>query len=46
MIPGEILKKTRQLKLSVNRLVTETLAGQYPSVFNEYGMNFDEVTEP
>ncbi|HTX22547.1 MAG TPA: DUF58 domain-containing protein [Candidatus Aquilonibacter sp.] len=45
MIPKEILKKIRQIELRTNRLVTETLAGQYHSVFKGQGMNFDEVRE-
>jgi uncharacterized protein (DUF58 family) len=45
MIPKEILKKIRQIELRTNRIVTETLAGQYHSVFKGQGMNFDEVRE-
>jgi uncharacterized protein (DUF58 family) len=45
MIPREILKKIRQIELRTNRLVTETLAGQYHSVFKGQGMNFEEVRE-
>src|SRR3989454_1523858 len=45
MIPREILKKIRQIELRTNRLVSETLAGQYHSVFKGRGMNFDEVRE-
>lgn len=45
MIPREILKKIRQIELRTNRLVTETLAGQYHSVFRGQGMNFEEVRE-
>ena len=45
MIPKEILKKIRQIELRTNRLVSETLAGQYHSVFKGQGMNFDEVRE-
>ena len=40
MIPREILKKIRQIELRTNRLVSETLAGQYHSVFKGQGMNF------
>src|SRR5258708_11776689 len=43
MISREILKKIRQIELRTNRLVTETLGGQYHSVFKGQGMNFDEV---
>ena len=45
MIPREILKKIRQIEIRTNRLVSETLAGQYHSVFKGQGMDFDEVRE-
>src|SRR5690348_13511097 len=45
MIPREILKKIRQIELRTNRLVSETLAGQYHSVFKGQGMTFSEVRE-
>jgi uncharacterized protein (DUF58 family) len=45
MIPRELLKRIRQIEIRTNRLVTETLAGQYHSVFKGQGMNFDEVRE-
>src|SRR5688500_19376529 len=45
MIPREILKKIRQIELRTNRLVSETMAGQYHSVFKGQGMNFEEVRE-
>ncbi len=45
MIPREILKKIRQIELRTNRVVSETLAGAYHSVFKGQGMNFDEVRE-
>ncbi|HOW66920.1 MAG TPA: DUF58 domain-containing protein [Candidatus Paceibacterota bacterium] len=45
MIPRELLRKIRQIELRTNRLVTETLAGQYHSVFKGQGMNFEEVRE-
>ena len=45
MIPREIIKKIRQIELRTNRVVTETLAGAYHSVFKGQGMNFDEVRE-
>lgn len=45
LIPREILKKIRQIELRTNRLVSETLSGQYHSVFKGQGMNFDEVRE-
>jgi uncharacterized protein (DUF58 family) len=45
MIPKEILKKIRQIELRALRLVNETMAGQYHSVFKGQGMNFEEVRE-
>jgi uncharacterized protein (DUF58 family) len=45
VIPREILKKIRQIEIRTRRLVSETLAGQYHSVFKGQGMNFDEVRE-
>jgi uncharacterized protein (DUF58 family) len=45
MIPREILKKIRQIEIRTNRVVTESLAGAYHSVFKGQGMNFDEVRE-
>jgi uncharacterized protein (DUF58 family) len=41
----EILKKVRQLEVRTNRLVNDSLAGNYHSVFKGSGMNFDEVRE-
>jgi uncharacterized protein (DUF58 family) len=45
MIPREILKKIRQIELRTTRLVSETMGGQYHSVFKGQGMNFEEVRE-
>lgn len=45
MIPREILKKIRQIEIRSLRLVNETLAGAYHSVFKGQGMNFEEVRE-
>ena len=45
MIPREILKKIRQIEIRTNRIVSETVAGAYHSVFKGQGMNFDEVRE-
>jgi uncharacterized protein (DUF58 family) len=45
VIPRDILKKIRQIEIRTNRLVSETLAGQYHSVFKGQGMNFEEVRE-
>lgn len=41
----EILKKVRQVEVRTSRLVNDTLAGSYHSVFKGRGMNFDEVRE-
>jgi uncharacterized protein (DUF58 family) len=41
----EILKKVRQIEVRTNRLVSDSLAGSYQSVFKGRGMNFDEVRE-
>ncbi|MBN1794301.1 MAG: DUF58 domain-containing protein [Candidatus Omnitrophica bacterium] len=45
MIPKEILKKVRQIEIATGKLVTETFAGQYESVFKGRGMEFAEVRE-
>ncbi len=44
-ITKEILKKVRQVEVRTSRLVNDTLAGSYQSVFKGSGMNFDEVRE-
>jgi len=41
----EILKRVRQVEIRTNRLVNDSLAGQYHSVFKGRGMDFDEVRE-
>lgn len=41
----DILKKVRQIEVRTNRLVNDSLAGSYHSVFKGRGMNFDEVRE-
>ena len=45
MIPRELLKRIRQIELRSIRMVNESLAGQYHSVFKGQGMNFEEVRE-
>jgi uncharacterized protein (DUF58 family) len=45
MIPREILRKIRQIEIRTRRLVSESVAGAYHSVFKGQGMNFDEVRE-
>ncbi|MBW1750734.1 MAG: DUF58 domain-containing protein, partial [Deltaproteobacteria bacterium] len=44
-ITKEILKKVRQIEVRTRRMVDDTLAGSYHSVFKGRGMNFDEVRE-
>lgn len=41
----EMLRKVRQIEIRTKRLVTDSLAGHYHSVFKGRGMNFDEVRE-
>ncbi len=41
----EILHKVRQIEVHTNRLVDDSLAGNYHSVFKGRGMNFEEVRE-
>lgn len=41
----EMLRKVRQIEIRTRRLVTDSLAGHYHSVFKGRGMNFDEVRE-
>ncbi len=45
MIPSEILAQVRRIEIRTGRLVTETFAGQYLSVFKGRGMEFSEVRE-
>ena len=39
------IKKVRQIEIRTKRLVTDSLVGQYHSVFKGRGMNFEEVRE-
>lgn len=41
----EILRKVRRIEVRTRRMVDDTLAGSYHSVFKGRGMNFDEVRE-
>ncbi len=41
----DILKQVRNIEVRTNRLVNDSLAGSYSSVFKGRGMNFDEVRE-
>src|SRR5512139_3701444 len=45
MLPREIFQKIRRIQITTNRLVNESLAGEYHSVFKGRGMEFDEVRE-
>ena len=45
MIPREILKKVRRIEIRTNRIVNESFAGRYHSVFRGRGMEFSEVRE-
>jgi len=45
MNTAEILKKVRQIEITTGRLVSETFAGEYQSVFKGRGMEFAEVRE-
>lgn len=44
-ITRTILSKVRKIEIKTNRLVNDSLAGNYHSVFKGHGMNFDEVRE-
>lgn len=44
-IPREILRKVRRLEIRTRKLVNESLAGGYHSVFKGQGMEFSEVRE-
>jgi uncharacterized protein (DUF58 family) len=45
MLPKEIVRKIRRIQITTSRLVNESLAGEYHSVFKGRGMEFDEVRE-
>jgi uncharacterized protein (DUF58 family) len=45
MLPKELVKKIRQIQIKTNRLVDETLGGEYHSLFKGQGMEFSEVRE-
>jgi len=45
MLPAEILRKVRRIEIRTSRLVNESLAGEYHSVFKGRGMEFSEVRE-
>jgi len=45
MLPKEIIRKIRRIQITTNRLVNESLAGEYHSVFKGRGMEFEDVRE-
>jgi uncharacterized protein (DUF58 family) len=45
MIPADVLKKIRRIQIVTSRMVTDTFAGKYHSVFKGRGMEFHEVRE-
>ena len=45
MLPADVLRKVRRIEITTNRLVDESLAGEYHSVFKGRGMEFAEVRE-
>ena len=45
MLPAEILRKVRRIEIRTSRLVNESMAGEYHSVFKGRGMEFSEVRE-
>lgn len=45
MLPREVVQKIRRIQITTNRVVNESLAGSYHSVFKGRGMEFDEVRE-
>jgi uncharacterized protein (DUF58 family) len=45
MLPKEVIRKIRRIQITTSRLVNESLAGEYHSVFKGRGMEFDEVRE-
>jgi len=45
MLPKEILAQVRRIEITTGRLVAESFAGDYLSVFKGRGMEFDSVRE-
>ncbi len=45
MLPREVVQHIRRIQITTSRLVNESLAGEYHSVFKGRGMEFDEVRE-
>lgn len=45
MLPKEVVHTIRRIQITTNRLVNESIAGEYHSLFKGRGMEFDEVRE-
>ena len=45
MLPKEILRQVRRIEIVTSRVVNESMAGRYGSVFKGRGIEFDEVRE-
>ena len=45
MLPTELLRQVRRIEIQTNRIVNETMAGSYESVFKGQGIEFDQVRE-
>ncbi len=45
LLPGEMVRRIRRIEIRTRRLVNESLAGEYHSVFRGRGMEFSEVRE-
>ncbi|HXV76284.1 MAG TPA: DUF58 domain-containing protein, partial [Candidatus Polarisedimenticolaceae bacterium] len=45
MNPREVIRRVRRLEIRTRRLVDQSLAGSYHSVFRGRGMEFSEVRE-
>jgi len=45
MLTRDLLKRLRKIEITTNRVVRDTLAGQYHSVFKGRGMAFSEVRQ-
>jgi uncharacterized protein (DUF58 family) len=45
VLPKELIKRIRKLEITTRRAVTDSLAGQYHSVFKGRGMAFSEVRQ-
>ncbi len=45
MLPADLIKRIRKLEIATRKVVADTLAGQYHSVFKGRGMAFSEVRQ-